>query len=166
MKRWLPYLVLVVALLWPVVAAAKDLTPDTCLSDGGMCFAGTHIFDNTTTETDPDGTAMGPWLVPRDGEADELRNNMVAFLQNPAHLYGDGPFYFAFIKCRGENEEFECETLWWEYDSQGELLDRWEDPGVPPVVGVDVPFSYLMGGGVLAGVLLLGIGVVIRRRAR
>lgn len=163
-KRWLPYLVLMVALLWPIVVAAADPTPHTCLSTDGMCFAGNVIFDGTETETDADGTAMAPWLVADQSEADTLRNAMVAALQQ-SHPYGDGPFYFAYIECL-QNDELECTTLWWEYDWAGELIESREDPGVPPVVGVEVPFSYLLGGGVFAGVLLLGVGLVLRRRAR
>ena len=77
-----------------------------------------------------------------------------------------GAFY-AHVKAKRESlDEFYLRELACTGDNVGEVIDRWEDPGVPPIVGVEVPFSYLLGGGLFAGVLLLGVGIVLRRRAQ
>lgn len=164
-KKLLPIFVLAGLLLWPLAALASDLTPDTCLSLDGMCYASNTIHDGTETETDPDGTALAPWLVPRDGAMGDLRDNVVKALKNPSHSYGDGPFFFAAIWCE-DGMDNGCDTTWTEFDRRGREVRTWTEPGTPPEVGVPMPFGYLLGGGVVLGGLLIGVGIILRRRAQ
>ena len=153
-------LVLIMALLLPLPVAAEDPTPDTCLSQTSKkCYASNQVLAGTDTETDADGTAMAPWLAPTDQDMLDLRNAISEALDDNG--YGEGPFYFAEIICYAGGS---CKTTWYEYDEDGEEVNRRTDSGIPPEVGVSLPFPYILGGGAFLGILLVGIGVFLRRR--
>jgi hypothetical protein len=158
LKCLVPLLALIATLLWPLPAMAADPTPDTCLAEDGQCYASNSILDGTRTGYDADGTAMAPWLATTDQAMLNLRNAVSGALADDGY---DGAFFAAII-CSGGS----CQTTWYEYDEDGEEVRSWTDPGIPPEVGVGLPLPYVLGGGALLGVLLLSIGVALRRRAR
>lgn len=164
-KTLLPLITLAALLLWPAIVLADDLTPDTCLSLDGMCYAANVVLDGTDSLTNPDGTAMAPWLTPRDGTFTDFRNKITTALQTAGHPYGDGPFYYIAILCEEPTYE-PCSTHYIEYDGNGQKTGDWTDPGIPPEVGVELPFSFLLGGGAVLGGLLLGVGIVLQRKAK
>jgi hypothetical protein len=153
-------LALTIALLWSLQAAAKDPTPNTCLELDGKCYASNQILPGTRTETDADGTAMAPWPATTDQEMLNLRNAVTNALDNNG--YGEEPFFFAQIICDAGG----CQTTWYKYDEEGQEIRHWADPGIPPEVGVSLPFPYILGGGAALGALLIGAGIVLRRKAR
>ena len=153
-------LALIVVLLWSLPAAAKDLTPNTCLKQGGKCYASNQVLAGTRTATDADGTAMAPWLATTDQAMLDLRNAVSEALEDNG--YGEGPFHFAQIIC----DVHGCQTTWYKYNKEGQETKRWTVLGFPPEVGVPLPFPYVLGGGAVLGALLIGAGIALRRRAR
>lgn len=158
LKCLIPVLALIATLLWPVPAMAADPTPDTCLAQDGKCYASNQALGDTHTGSDADGTARAPWLATTDQEMLDLRNAVSGALADDGY---DGAF-FAEIICDAGG----CQTTWYEYDEDGEEVNSWTDPGVPPEVGVGLPLPYVLVGGAILGILLLGIGIVLRHRAR
>jgi len=153
-------LALIVVLLWPLPAAAKDPTPDTCLKLDGKCYASNQVLAGTRTGTDADGTKMAPWLATTDQAMLDLRNAISDALADNG--YGKGPFFFIQVIC----DAGMCKTTWYEYDKAGDEVRHWTEPGRPPEVGVPIPFPYVLGGGTLLGILLIGAGIVLRCKAR
>jgi len=158
-KLLVPLVVLALSLLWPLAAAAADFDPSTCLELDGKCYAANEVLDDTNTATKADGTAMAPWLVITDEELDDV---YAAVSEAVWSSYGNG--YLALIICDAGG----CQTTWYRffYEDGKQKTTQWTDPGVPPEVGVDLPVPYILAGGALLGVLLVGTGIILRRKAQ
>jgi hypothetical protein len=76
----------------------------------------------------------------------------------------DGDDYTGYLKLITCREE--CAYVVYEYDETGDETAGEAEPGIPPEVGVPLPFPYILGGGVFLGVLLVGAGIILRRRTR
>jgi hypothetical protein len=150
------FLILVAVLLWPLTVAAQDPDPITCLELDGKCYASNTVLPGTSTPGN--GTITAPWLVDTDQDMQDLHDAISNALADDGY---DGCF-LAMIICKAGD----CQTTWYEYDEDGKLVfPWWTEPGVPRI-GVSLPFPYILGSGVILGALLLGIGIVLRRRAR
>lgn len=156
-KRFSPLLVLVVALTWPLMTAAQD--PTTCLEADGKCYVTNAPYLSPSPPRN--GTSRAPWLVEgpnQDQDILDLRNTISEALSSNGY---EGAF-LAVIIC----QESSCQTTWYEYDRSGEEVDHKIEPGIPAELGVPLPFPFILVGGACLGTLLVGTGILLRRRAR
>jgi hypothetical protein len=141
--------VLAVVLLGPASVLAQDITQ--CYPE---CYASNILIPGTGTAED--GTNTDPFVLPTAAERLVLRQAMAA------ESAIDGPGSLTLITCTSPSQ---CAYILYEYEDGQEVAGE-PQPGIPPEVGVKLPFPYLLGGGALVGVLLVGVGVVLWRKGR
>ena len=149
--------VLAATLLWPQPVAAQDPDPNTCLP---ACYAYNYPNPSEIPST-RDGTERLPWLWDKtsDPNANSLRQKVEDAVK---HKRDSGTLLV--IDCTGES--LSCTATLYTFRRDG--TQRSEDQGPVPVpdVGVPLPFHYILVGILLLGILLIGAGVVLRRRTR
>jgi hypothetical protein len=146
-----PFLILAIALLWPLPVAAQD--PSTCLPN---CYA----YNKAPARSD--GTERFPWYWDKanDPNATGLRQlvgQAVKGKRNSGTL--------EVTDCSDANLT-SCTATLYTYARDGSEAAHPLGPVPVPIVGVPLPFPYILGGGILLGVLSVGTGVVLRRRAQ
>lgn len=147
MIRWLKrfvYFALLLVILLPVTASAQSPTcPPTCYAS----YDGTADCNDTSA-----GTYDKQWKA-ADGNAMLACFNTASTLIDQSNR--PGTFYWA----RDANH-------YWAYkiDANGKTYDIIPSEGVVPVTGVDLPFSTLLIGLALLGVVLLVAGYLLRSR--
>ncbi|HKZ84531.1 MAG TPA: hypothetical protein VJ793_12820 [Anaerolineae bacterium] len=163
LKLLVPLMVLAATLMWVLPALAEDPTP--CLTSADKTCAATNNQNLGAGKT-RNGTLEAPWLV----TADDQMAARLAEVQGglAAGNYAAGSYFFAEISCPSSPTYYyaSCSTTWFELDNKGKLLKLRSEPGVPPKTGVDVPMPYVLAGGALLAVALIGVGLVLRRRAQ
>lgn len=168
-------LVLLSFLLSPLPVAAQVPDPEDieCLIYATqavpICFASDIVLDGYPTVGD--GSADAPWVVPNeddgvedDDDRGDLRRNMARGAQLEGKIWD-----LKVILCHNIPG---CQHNWYRYtpsagdDLATENVQGSNIPMLPPEVGVKLPFPYILGGGLLLGVVLVVTGVILRRRAR
>ena len=145
--------VLAVILLWPLPVTAQDSEIDvTCLPN---CYASETTLPGKSTPGD--GTSLAPWIAKDDEEKLALRT-AVSVAAKDEEISAS----LALITCDANGQN--CSRILCEYDEDG--LESCHAKASIPDVGVPLPFPYVLGGGVLFGVLLISSGLILRRRAR
>lgn len=141
--------VLVAGLVWPAAVLAQN--PNTCLP---TCYAWNHAL------SDGNGTAQSPWLWETEDDVDDLVDLMIAAVQGRRN-FGT----LQVIECSDANPDQCVATLFTFTRAGGEPVIT--DLGVVPVpeVGVPLPFYYILIFAAIVAVLLVGVGVLMRRRA-
>ena len=162
-KVWIPLFVLTLILTQSLSVFAADPDPTQCLDEYGKCYVSNTIHAGTNPDIE-NGTTTSPWIITDTDDENATQPYRDAVSEA---VYG-GDYdrgALAVIVCDSSG----CTTTWYEYyiDDDGEEATRtWTEPTAPPEVGVNVPFSYLLGGGAFLGVLLIGAGVLLQVRAR
>jgi hypothetical protein len=153
---------LVVASLALGIAVAAAQLPDVddidCLPD---CYASDKPLKDRPSVGD--GFYKAPWVLPDSSDRDTLRDRMKQAVQ----IEGDVAV-LRLTLCEGKPK-----CVWYEYtytprasgNEAREEITVEEAPGEAPKVGVNLPFPYLLGGGLVLGVALVTTGVVLRQRA-
>lgn len=160
-------LVLLAFLVGPLLVAAQVPDPDDieCLTYGTqavpICFASDIPLDGSPAVGD--GSASEPWIVPDENDRADLRDNVARAVQLEGEIWD-----LKIIFCDGIPG---CQYNWYRYTpSDGDLATETvkgsNEPGLPPEVGVEIPFPYILGGGLLLGTVLVVAGVILRHRAR
>jgi hypothetical protein len=144
-------LIMTVTLIWPLSALAQN--PDTCFPE---CYVSNYRIPGTTDTQD--GTNQSPWVAPTESERTALRQEVADYASDEG-----SPGSLTLITCSSA-QATDCAYIVYEYDSEGSEHAQEAKPGIPPEVGVLVPFPYLLGGGLVLGVMLIGLGIVLRRR--
>jgi hypothetical protein len=152
-KFLLPALILLMILLQPIPAVAQDRDFSACLP---KCYASDTVLTGTTSPGD--GTSKAPWIAPTEAERSQLRQEMANAVVDSGR---DGTLVL--IICQGATQ---CAHALYDYDVEGKERAQEPIPGIPPEVGVNVPFFYILGGGATLGLLLVGGGVLLWLRAR
>jgi len=140
--------ILAATLLWPLQAAAQAPDPNACLPD---CYA--------YNKADPggNGTQGRPW-----GTTDlaGLRQKMGSAVKGRRN-------YGALLVTNCDNAQpVKCTAILYTYLRDGSESSQSVGPVPVPSEGAPLPFPYVLGGTALLGVLLLGVGMTLRRRAR
>jgi hypothetical protein len=149
--KWLAlFFTLVMALLWPLPAAAQN--PDTCLP---ACFA----YNKARAEGN--GTENAPWYWDKanDPGATTLRQLVGQAVQGRRN-FGT----LQVIDCN-DVQPSACTATLYTYTRSGAETSVPLGPVPVPKNGVSLPFPYVLGGGTLLGVMLVATGIVLRRRA-
>lgn len=163
-KRFFVVFVVLVGLLLSATPAFAQV-PDAedvadCLFD---CYASNIPLDGKPRTGN--GSYEKPWVVPED-DVDLLLDAMLEGVE----MYGDPdvPSILRITFCERAN----CTWDEWTFavdENDGELRATrtvTEKPGVAPRVGVDLPFLFILVGGLVLGVILVLTGVALRRQAR
>ena len=150
------FLVLAMTLLWPETAVAEDPNPNTCLP---TCYAYNYPFNQVPSGVD--GTEQLPWYWDKqdDPYADQLRDLVEGSVRGRRNFGA-----LQVIDCTDADPP-ECTATLYVYDRGGNETSQSLGEVPIPDVGVLFPVPYILGGGTLLGVLLIGAGIVLRRRA-
>jgi hypothetical protein len=158
-KFFVPLCVLAVALLWTLPVAADDVDPTKCLPN---CYAKNGVPEGG------DGTKENPWNWEVDTKdiREDLRRAVAREVQD------EGKSGFGSLTTVDCDEAGNCTHDIHEYtfnEAPGAEVAAEKtvtgNPGDPTESGVPLPFPYLLVIGALLGVLLIGGGIVLRRRA-
>ncbi len=125
------------------------LIPTTALA------AGTFYCSSLIT-TGGDGSYANPWACPTQQEIDLIIYDNICALNQAGHLYVILPTSYLYFQITwiGPGPR-DCEITF-----------QSEYPGYPPDTGVDLPMPMLLGGAVLVGSMMLGVGLILKRRSR
>jgi hypothetical protein len=141
-------LVLSIAVLWPVPAAAQEPDPNDCLP---ACYA------YNKAPAGGNGTEQFPWDTTDVGTLRQKMGNAIKGKLNHGSLL---------VTNCDDAQPPNCTAVLYTYLRDGSETSR--DVGAVPVpdVGVSLPFPHILSSIALLGMLLLGAGVVLRRRVR
>ena len=168
-KLLVPLIVLALSLLWPLAAIAADgPDPITCLPD---CYAYDYGAPGHTVPSSPDGTVRRPWYIdtPKMPESDhpETWVKLNALRSEMGKAVKDRYYKASLlaIVC-SDTQPPNCSATLYTYFRSGTEQFQTLDVVDVPEVGVPLPFSYILSGIALLGVLLVGTGVFLRRRTK
>lgn len=148
------FVVVALALSWVKPVVADDIPdPKTCLP---TCFVANQVLAGTNTPGS--GTAKAPWVISSETDRTKLRTETFV---NSVVISGTAASLTAVV-CDNAG----CAYTVYNYDATGKITAGEPKPGIPPEIGVPLPFPYLLGGGLVLGAVLIGTGVVLRRRVR
>jgi hypothetical protein len=150
-KFLVSFLVVATTLIWPLSVLAQS--PDTCFPE---CYVSNHRIPGTTDAQD--GTSRSPWVAPTESERTALRQDVAEYASDEG-----SPGSLTLITCSSA-QATDCAYVVYEYDAEGNERAQEPKPGIPPEVGVLVPLPYLLGGGLVLGMGLIGLGIFLRRR--
>jgi hypothetical protein len=146
-------LVLVAGLLWPVAVLAANPNPNTCLP---TCYAWNQA------PSGGNGTRMSPWRWDKasDPNALKLRDPVKAAVKGSKYMFGT----LQVIDCNDAKPP-QCVATLYTVNRAGEWAQMDLGPVPVPEVGVPLPFHYILGLVALVALLLVGAGLLLRRRA-
>jgi hypothetical protein len=147
--------VVAVTLLLPRPVMAEDPDPTTCLPN---CYAKNGISESGNGKKD------APWKAETIGERLALTKAVGQAVQE-----ADEPGSLTIVVCDTFRN---CTQTVYKYtvnqDANATMANQTAGqpmPGDPTTSGVPLPLPYLLGAGMLLGVLLIGSGITLRRRA-
>jgi hypothetical protein len=126
---------ILIAVLIPVaVSAAGAFYCSTLISSGG------------------NGTWAYPWACSTEAQLQNIIYDIICERYNGGHLYQIFSGYYLYHRIEWIGGEQRCTVTTTEY------------PGYPPDTGVDLPLPLILGAVALAGVVLVGAGMMLRRK--
>lgn len=118
----------------------------------GVSAAGT-FYCSALKASGGSGTYQDPWACSSQTQLDNIIQDVICEDYGGGHLYQIYSGYYVYYRIEwfGQNE---CEIAF-----------RSRYPGYPPDTGPNLPMPLIVGAAVAGGAILLGAGVVLRRKS-